>query len=1302
MLEAKTTLMDRIRENRIVRTTLAIVFTLALAIPSTVLATSQAYAASDTVTLERDGTWINYGDYRTAKMEANDIPVYCAEPDVTSPPQAGTYSTEDITPQTNSEGHTNSIETVAAMLYFGYGGPGFDKSMWPDTWYDGSEMTASNYWALTHILVSAAYTASWANAFNNLDNQDAYDYLQNIVRYDADNGEFDGGLWYYFVSLRDQVPQSFIDSCYQINAGNDVQIVLSYLPFGYVELTKTSGNTDITDGNDCYDLSGAQYGIYSDSSCTDLVTTITTNANGYAKSDALSLGTYYVKETKAATGYALDETVYTVKVTAGATVSVNGGTVTDQPQNDPGVIVIGKYDGEYEYRANNLPQGSATLAGAEFTVTYYDGYYESAEEAGYTSADDAGDYTRQWVFATDDSGRIYLTSDYFVSGDAIYYDSYGNETFPLGTYIIQETKAPEGYNLNDEINVRQVTSEGTFESVDTYNTPEVSDKVKRGDVEFQKMNANSSERMANIPFLVTSITTGESHVIMTDENGYFSSSNSYNQHSYNTNGNDAALIDNGDGTYSVDESLLDSTYGVYFGMNSEGEAVPQVTDEYGAFPYDTYIIQELRCSGNEGLQLVSDTFTITREDFTIDLGSIDDPNAYISTVATDEVDGDHYIVADPNSTVVDTISYTGLVEGRNYTLETTLVDLNDDNNVVTTATTDFTAKKANGTETVKLAVDTTTLVDHDLAIVEVLYDENGDEIASHNEDLDESEQMVTVISSTISTTALDSIDGDQTIIIDDDVTVVDTINTTNFIPGETYVAYGELMRILTDDEGNYLTNEDGSYQVEPFTVDGEAVTATTEFTADAASESIEQTFNFDSTEYQGETVSVVVYETISKADGSWTVCTENDPANTDQTFTLVPSSISTYATDGLDGNKTLVADGDSSFVDTIQYKNLIVGETYTFGGIIMDADTHMPVLFGDTDDIDTSRVQEFMNALCDALHIDRIDFVTDSADDESTTEDEDSSDEDDSIIDTIIDVFTGGDSESESENSSYVLGYDSTATIDFDAVSQVLVDYSDIVDHLAISTQEVTVDHSNGSVEVSFDGLDSSQLAGTNTVVLELLVKGDRIITTHTDFDDSDQQVEIVESTIGTTLVDATDGDNIILPSTETTVVDTVTYENLIPGKEYELTGTLMTIDEATGQETPLYDAQGNEVTATTTFVPNNSYGTTEVEFTFDSTELAEGQKVVAFEYLYKDDVLVATHADIDDESQTVWVTSAPIGDTSGSGYDKTGETILPYLIAIFVLLAASAATGTYAYRKHKLASGEEDSTNDSNTSSLE
>lgn len=233
---------------------------------------------------------------------------------------------------------------------------------------------------------------------------------------------------------------------------------VDWLDFGWIDLVKKSANEDITNNNGCYSLEGAVYGIYSDGVQVD---TITTDKNGYAKSSILPVGNYTVKEITASTGYDLDENTYNVTIVKDQTVRANSN---ETPGNDPIGIEIVKNDAE----TLGMPQGDATLEGAEFTVKYYDGYYTKdnlPEKA-----------TRTWVIQTkkrEIAGKTYyitnLNDFYKVSGDDFYLDENGAVTLPLGTISIEETKAPTGYLLKgNTLNVTD-TATGTTSTVEDSN-----------------------------------------------------------------------------------------------------------------------------------------------------------------------------------------------------------------------------------------------------------------------------------------------------------------------------------------------------------------------------------------------------------------------------------------------------------------------------------------------------------------------------------------------------------------------------------------------------------------------------------------------------------------------------------------------------------------------------------------------------------------------------------------------------------------------------------------------------------------
>lgn len=226
---------------------------------------------------------------------------------------------------------------------------------------------------------------------------------------------------------------------------------VDWLDFGWIDLVKKSANEDITNNNGCYSLEGAVYGIYSEGVKVD---EITTDKNGYAKSSILPVGNYTVKEISASTGYDLDEETHNVTIVKDQTVRANSDEI---PGNDPIGIEIVKNDAE----TLGMPQGDATLEGAEFTVTYYADYYTKEEIAQGKPEEDKVE-KRTWVLQTKKASTgqyIASLNDYWkVSGDELYKQD-GMPTLPLGTISIKETKAPKGYLLKG--NTLNVTNNAT-------------------------------------------------------------------------------------------------------------------------------------------------------------------------------------------------------------------------------------------------------------------------------------------------------------------------------------------------------------------------------------------------------------------------------------------------------------------------------------------------------------------------------------------------------------------------------------------------------------------------------------------------------------------------------------------------------------------------------------------------------------------------------------------------------------------------------------------------------------------------
>lgn len=381
---------------------------------------------------------------------------------------------------------------------------------------------------------------------------------------------------------------------------------------GYLELKKVSENPSLSEGNSTYSLEGAIFGVYDKNG--NRVAQLQTDENGQSqRSPLLPVGTYTIKEEQAPAGFA-NTADKSIPIHAG---SVTQSTISNTPQSCLIDLVLQKVDAETKVSS---PLGSATLGGAQFQVSYYDRYLtvpqlvqntltafmdgEEAQSNQLSIPQSWGNPVRSWIFETDEEGKIHFSKDYFVEGDDFYYDHEGSIVLPLGTVEIKEIKAPEGYLPVENTFVVSLNESGTEPHIENWEVIEISEQVKRGDFAFSKTRQGSMERLASVPFRITSKTTRESHVLVTDENGMASTESSWTPHSQNTN----------KGTSADD--------GIWFGQDALGTQAP-VDDNLGALPYDTYTVEELPCSANEDTVPVAFEITISRDKTTLDLGTVD-------------------------------------------------------------------------------------------------------------------------------------------------------------------------------------------------------------------------------------------------------------------------------------------------------------------------------------------------------------------------------------------------------------------------------------------------------------------------------------------------------------------------------------------------------------------------------------------------------------------------------------------------------------------------------------------------------
>lgn len=241
---------------------------------------------------------------------------------------------------------------------------------------------------------------------------------------------------------------------------------------GSIKIQKASAVPSITNGNNCYSLAGAEYKLYK--SDGTLVDTLVTESDGSKTKTGLALGSYYLVETKPSQGYAISTGRLDFTLTDANIKNLTGGILNETPLNDPIAALVYKVDADTGER---VPQGGASLAGAQFTVKYYDALYDTVPASATPK------YT--WVFVTDSNGHVDFSEDYKVSGPALPVNEYGDACVPIGTITIQETLPPVGYLINDTVHTYKIESENGM-LVSRYPSIEINETVKKGRFTIEK------------------------------------------------------------------------------------------------------------------------------------------------------------------------------------------------------------------------------------------------------------------------------------------------------------------------------------------------------------------------------------------------------------------------------------------------------------------------------------------------------------------------------------------------------------------------------------------------------------------------------------------------------------------------------------------------------------------------------------------------------------------------------------------------------------------------------------------------
>ena len=951
----------------------------------------------------------------------------------------------------------------------------------------------------------------------------------------------------------------------------------------------------------------------------DDVLTLTTGEDGTAQTtaDALPYGSYTARETKASRGYLLNESwSRSFQITEDGQMADCSNTPLPEDVIRGGASFL-KIDAE---RDEAVPEGAATLAGATIAIRNDSARSVLVDGTWYQPGEDV------LTLTTGEDGTAQTAAD----------------ALPYGTYTARETAPSKGYLLNSSWSKTfSVSEQGAI--ADCTDSP-LEEQVIRGDLSAVKAEEDSMARMAWVPFLVTSQTTGEWHVVVTDENGMIDTSSDWNPHTQRTNASDAAYDP---ATGKVDDSKLDSTAGIWFSGNAD-DATP-VDDSLGALPYDTYSVQELRSKANEGHSLVGFSVTVTRNGVNLHMGTVDEWTVAIGTTLTD-AEGEKCVPASASTRLIDEVSYQGLTPGATYTLEGELHLVNDDGTdggTVATASTDFVPGTKIGTTEQAFDVDTTQLGGRSLVAFETVRDASGQEVASHA-DLSDQGQTVTVPA--IHTTLQG--DAGHESAATSHVTLTDTVEYSGLTPGKAYTATGTL----------HLVNADGTDGGVAKDADGKDVTASATFTPEASDGSVEVTFDFDAPDLSGKTV--VAFEDVSHEGISY--ATHADITDEGQSVRF--PSVHTTATADATGDHELPATSAQKVTDTVHMENLTAGHEYVVTGtlhVVADDGTDAGTL-KDSDgndvtatttftaedatqdvtvafDVDASglagkRVVAFEDlstaGVTVATHADITDegqtlhvpAIHTTATDEGSMHEHQLTDADSqmAITDTVsYEGLTPG-TEYVATGTLHLVNADGT-----DGGTVKDADGNDVTASASFTPETV-----DGTVDVQFT-FDASQLAGKTVVAFEDVSRGSITVATHADITDEGQSVHFVD--LHTTATDqsgmhehqVTDADSAMV------ITDAVDYTNLVPGREYTVTGTLHLVGEDGTDGGALTDADGDDVTASTTFTPEASDGTVDVAFALDASQLS-GKTVVAFEDLSRAGVTVATHADVTDEGQSV------------------------------------------------------------------
>lgn len=1111
------------------------------------------------------GDWKSW-EFSVEEPDGDVVKAMCAEPHKTQPSIGSTFT----------DGGTYVNDTVARVFFFSVGS-GASRGPLSDYDYDLR-------WIIAHHTVAYALDdPSWnepaiGGTFLGGPGSAGYDLCMELYSYAYNLSSGDYDCYAKFLSNDDGVNQSLC-----IFWDEPAPVYYN----GNFRFRKYSSNDSISNNNSCYSLQGAEISVYNDAECTDLVTRLTTNSDGYT--DTYTTGdilegesrTYYYKETGAPKGFLINDSVESVTITGSDTVTCD---ISDTPETDPVTILLRKVNKE----TGSVSNGAGTLKGAKYVIKYYD--------TDMTTDPAASGKTPKYTYyaQTGADGRVRLgDSDSYISGDTLFKDDDENVVFPLGTLTIQEYEAPEGYLLDETVFVTNMfngcyyingvkqanaTSYQEADSTVIHLEQEVKGKVSLTkkmtaikDGGSYVKTAQKSSLTENVPeegaeFQIyykgagsyDDATEAQRDILRTGADGKATSKDlpygNYVIHQISGAPNctfmedmEVSISENAK-TYEVSATDIQKLNKLR--LYKKGEVLT-------GYNKDTGFVYEERYIGGCSYQVYAD------EDCS-DAGFIEQITSKDGGYAESAYEykaGTYYIreAKAADGYMLDTTVYKIEVttDGDNVVGFTDVVRTDSRQKVNVTAhkqdkedskplagakfgiyaTSDI--KSRDGAVLVKKGDLIETMTTGENGAVSSAYDLPIGYVYEVREDYSPIGYGNTFETKKVNASKVlgygDVPSQDFDMVFVDDKTIIVKTTAADYKTGDNQGSYDEDLSYKVTDSV-YLDNlmPGKTYTIngklmnkateQPFLdANGNEVTGTTTFKAESKEQIVKVEFNFKGN-LEGK--STVVFEDL--IEEGVTIYTHADIKDENQTVDY--PKIRTKAQDSKTKDHVGTIAATSSIIDTVIYSNLKVGNTYNVSGYLMDKDTGKPFLDANGNKITAEKT--------------------------------------------------------------------------------------------------FTAETSDGSVDMTFT-FDSSLLEDTTLVVFEDVFYNGVKVATHSDIGDEEQSIHYIK--LRTTAKDTITDSHVGTVSKVASVIDTVKYNNLIIGKTYTVSGYLMV--KETGK--PLLDADGNKVTAEKTFTATEEDGSIDLMFTFDS-RLVEGQSVVVFEDMYYNGVKVGTHSDINDEGQTV------------------------------------------------------------------